>query len=147
RDESEKKVIKEFVEALSSVRFGLGAVSLDGGFGLNIVSVFSNESEAAKKFLTALRAGDGAASLRGLPEGNAIFATSARGDGTQNGLIASVMLREVMHNLLEANKVFSAVDRPVLMTVFNEIWQRLRGTRLGLYRTADASELGLFSIV
>jgi hypothetical protein len=33
------------------------------------------------------------------------------------------------------------------MNLFGEIWQRLQGSRLALYKTAHPGELGLFSLV
>jgi hypothetical protein len=121
---------------------------IDKGIGLSFLSVFPKEgNDAAKKFLTAFRGGAGASSLTGLPEGNVIAAQAARGDGSQNGRIARLFFRVLVQKVLESNRFFGTGDRGGLMTVFGEVWERLRGSRLALYKTKDAGELGLFSVV
>jgi hypothetical protein len=147
-DEKERESAKEFLEALGSVRFGLAGLRVEKGLGLSLLSVFPKEgNEAAKKFLTTFRGGDGASSLRSLPEGNVVALQAARGDGTKNAVMARVFFRALVQQLLEPGKFFGVGDRPALLNIFSEIWQRLRGSRLALYRTADASELGLFSAI
>lgn len=147
-DDKERASAKEFLEALGSVRFGLAGLRVEKGLGLSLLSVFPKEgNEAAKKFLTTIRGGDGASSLRGLPEGNVVAIQAARGDGTKNATVARVFFRTLVQQLLEPGKFFGVGDRPALLNIFGEIWQRLRGSRLALYRTADPSELGLFSAI
>src|SRR5205823_6222558 len=102
---------------------------------LSILSVFPKEgNDAAKKFLTAFGAGEGTSSLRGLPEGNVVAVQAARGDGTRNARVARLFFRVLVQKVLETNRVFSTGDRGGLLTVFAEVWQRLQGSRLGLYR-------------
>lgn len=146
--EDEKKAAKEFVDALGSVRFGIAGLRVDKGIGLSVLSVFPKEgNDAAKKFLNTFRGGDGASSLAGLPEGNVIAAQAARGDGSTNGPIARLFFRMLVTQLLEQQKFYGVHDRAGLLSLFGEIWQRLRGSRVALYRTADPGELGLFSVV
>jgi hypothetical protein len=76
-----------------------------------------------------------------------VAAVAARGDGTQNSTIARVFLRPLVEDLLVPQRILGASDRPALVSIFNEVWQRLRGSRVALYKTADASEVGLFSLV
>ena len=66
--DAEKQSAKELLEALGSVRFGLAAMRVERGLGLSFLSVFPKENETVKKFLSAIRGGDGASSLRGLPD-------------------------------------------------------------------------------
>ncbi len=147
-EEAERKVVQEFLRALGSVRFGLGAIRIDGGLGVNLVTVFPKDGgEAAKKFLTTLRAGDGASDLKGLPEGRVVAAQAARGDGTQNELLARVFFQFLLEGFLEANKVVSPADRPVFVGIFSEVWRHLRASRFAVYQTADEQKLGLFSLV
>jgi hypothetical protein len=53
----------------------------------------------------------------------------------------------LVQKVLESNRFFGTGDRGGLLTVFGEVWERLRGSRLALYKTKDAGELGLFSVV
>src|SRR5207249_2694797 len=87
-DEAERKAGEEFVKALGAVRFCLCGCRLDGGLGCNGLAVFRKDDPDAKKFLTTLRAGDEASSLKGLPSGPALAAWAAKGDGTKNAATA-----------------------------------------------------------
>jgi hypothetical protein len=146
-EEPERKAASELLDALASVRFALGAVRIDGGLGLNIVTAFPKDGKGkASKFLTDLRAGDRASTLRGLPVGNVIAAQAASGDGTRNMLIARVLFRFFLEHLLETTKVLHAADRPTFVGVFAEVWQRLQGSRFALYKTSNERKLGLLAI-
>ena len=146
-NDEEGKVAKEFVEALGSVRFGMAGIRLDRGLTVNVLSVFPKDGGKARKFLTALRAGDGVSSLTGLPVGNVVAAQAAKGDGSKNTLIARVFFRLLLRHVAETNKVLSSADRPTFVGVFTEVWRRLRGSRFALYKTSDEAKLGLFAAV
>ncbi len=146
KDDAERKTAREFVESLSAVRHVFGTCKLDGGFGCGCMCVFSKEgNEAAKKFLNALRGGDGSSSLTGLPEGNVVAATAARGDGSKNNNITRMLFDLLQRDLLETNHIFGSADRPAILAIFNEVWPRLQGSRFAIYKTADERKLGLFS--
>ena len=148
QEDEEKKAAKEFLEALGSVRFGMMAFRLDGGLGFSFLSVFPREgNEAARKFLSAVRGGDGPSSLTGLPEGHAVAVQASKGDGTKNRQIARMFFRIAVQRFLEPGNFFGEGHRSSLMNVFGEVWQRLQGSRLALYRMADPAELGAFSLV
>lgn len=146
-DDADRKAADDFLKAVAGMRFVVGGVRLDGGLGFNVLGVFNPEHDAAKKFLTQLRGGDGAASLHGLPMGNVIGLTAARGDGTQNNSIARLFLSVMLHNFLETRKFTAPTDRSTFIGVFTEIWQRLHGSRFALYKTSDELKYGLFSLV
>lgn len=146
KDEAEKKTVKELIESLATVRYVFAACKLDGGFGCSCVCVFPKEGQA-QKLLTALRGGDGGSSLEGLPEGNVVAATAARGDGTKNRHIARVLINLLHGTALVPSHIFGEADRPAILAVFDEIWPRLQGSRFALYKTADERRMGLFSAV
>lgn len=146
KDEAERKMAKELVQSLTTVRYVFATCKLDGGFGCSCVCVFPKEGPATK-FLTALRGGDGNSSLAGLPEGNVVAATAARGDGSKNRHIGRVLIDLLHNSALVSNRIFGEADRPAILAVFDEIWPRLRGSRFALYKTADERKLGLFSAV
>ncbi len=52
-----------------------------------------------------------------------------------------------MKQFLENRQITSATDRPAFVGVFDEVWQRLQASRVGIYLTRDESKSGLFSIV
>lgn len=145
-EEDEKKVAKGFVDALKAVRFGIASLRVDDGVGVSLMSVMHRDGhEAAKKFLGEF--GEGPSSLRGLAEGNIIAALATGGGKSQSNALARVLLRTMIQDLLIPNRVLGAADRPALLSIFTELWQRLRGGRIAVYKTADTGELGLFSAV
>ena len=149
RDESaEQKIVDQFVDSLAQLRYGLVALRIDNGLGLSFLASFSKDApESVRKFLATLGSGKGAASLKGLPEGNLLAVQALRGDGSKSGVIAKIVFDLLLKNFLETKEVLSAVDRPVVVGVLTEIWSRLEGSRAGLYLTADEHKLGLFSLV
>ncbi|HKB42085.1 MAG TPA: hypothetical protein VKD72_37005 [Gemmataceae bacterium] len=150
KDDAERQAGEDFVKALGAVRFCLCGCRIDGGLGCNCVAVFRKDDKDAKKFLTTLRAGAGASSLKGLPTGTALAAWAARGDGSKNVVTARVLFKFLLQgraDFLMASKFFSVADRPMFVGVFNEVWKRLRGSRMALYKTSDEQKLGLFSAV
>jgi hypothetical protein len=146
-EEDEKKVAKGFVEALKAVRFGMASLRLDEGVGVSFMSVMHKEGhESARKFLAEL-GGEGTASLRGLAEGHVLAAMATGGTASPNNALARVMMRSLLQDLLVPRRVVGAGDRPALLSTFLEMWQRVRGGRAALYKSADTNELGLFSAV
>jgi hypothetical protein len=145
--EEERKAGQEFAKALGGLRFCLCGCRLDGGCGANAIALFRKDDPDAKKFLNTLRGGDGASSLKGLPTGAAIAAWAAKGDGTKNAATARILLRFLLRDLLEKNGFYSQADRPMFASVFTEVWKRLRGSRMALYKTNNEQKFGLFSTV
>jgi hypothetical protein len=147
-EENERKVLAECVECLSGVRFALAGLRVDRGLGLSLLAVFpKNGDKTAHQLLTDLQGGPGAAELTGLPEGTVIAAQATRGDGSRNGLIAKLILRMLLNNVVQTKALFSAADQPNFLGVFTEVWKRLQGNRAALYRNADEERHGLFSLV
>src|SRR5262249_49384705 len=71
KDEADRKIAQEFIQSLAAVRHAFATCKLEGGFGCGCLYVFPKDAkDEVKKFLAALRGGDGASSLAGLPEGN-----------------------------------------------------------------------------
>ncbi|MBI1913595.1 MAG: hypothetical protein HYS12_02390 [Planctomycetes bacterium] len=146
-DDAERKAAQEFLKALAALRFCLCGCRLDGGCGANAVAVFRKDDPDAKKFLNTLRAGDEASSLKGLPTGAALAAWAAQGDGSKNAATARILLKFLFRDLLEKYGIYSEADRPMFAGVFTEVWTRLRGSRMALYKTSNEQKFGLFSAV
>ena len=145
--EAERQAATTVVKALAELRFVVGGIRLDGGLGLNVVSMFPKDGKASKKFLTTLRGGDGTATLEGLPAANAVAAWAARGDGSKNAVMARVVFQFLLTDFLEANRFTTATERTTFLGLFDEVWQRLRGSRFALCKTANERQQGLFSLV
>src|SRR5262249_9728758 len=146
KDDAERRTAREFLQSLGAVQHVLATCRLDDGLGCGCLCVFPKEgNETAKKFLTALRAGDEPSSLKGLPGGDLVAATAARGDGSKNHHTARVLSDLPQRNILEMYRIFGEHDRHGVLAVFNELWPHLQGSRFALYKTADERKLGLFS--
>jgi hypothetical protein len=141
------KVAEELLDSLRTLRFALGGVRIDGGLGINLLAVFpKGEKGPARKFLSDLAGRPGVAGLDALPDGPAVFAQAGRGDGARNALVARLVVNFLLRDLVETNRIISAADRPTFAGVFTEVWKRLKGRRLAVYRNADEQKQGLFSV-
>jgi hypothetical protein len=146
-EDAADKVAQELLDSLRTLRFALGGVRIDGGLGINLLAVFpKGEKSPARKFLSDLAGGPGAAGLAGLPDGPAVFAQAGRGDGARNAVVARLIVNFLLRDFLETNRIISAADRPTFAGVFTEVWKRLKGRRLAVYRNADEQKQGLFSV-
>lgn len=147
KQDEETQAARGFVQAIRSLRYGIAGVHLDKGVAVNLAGLLAKDTdESVRKFLGTW-AGEGASSLRGLPEGKVVTAFGGRVDGSKSVALARVFFRELSADFLEKGKWLSPADRPGVQSVFAEIWQRLRGGRLALYKTADEQKQGLFSLV
>ncbi len=145
-DPAERKVVDDLFASLEHLRFGLAAFRIDGGLGLNLVTVFSDKGPV-RKFLDSLGEGQGASSLRGLPPGHVVAAQASGGDGSKNAVITKVFFEFLLRDFIDTRQVLAAVDRPVLVGLFSEIWNRLQGSRAALYQNPAGSKLGVFSLL
>jgi hypothetical protein len=146
-DVQEQKIVRQLIDSLADPPYGIAAFRLDGGLSVNFVAVFGKENKIARVFLAGLGSTTAGSSLRGLPEGRVIAAQATVGDGGKNAPLARTLFQFVLKAALESKEVFSATDRPSFVGVFNEVWQRLKGSRAAVYLTSDESRLGLFSLV
>ncbi len=147
KEDAADKVAEELLDSLRALRFALAGVRIDGGLGVNLLAVFpEGEKSPARKFLRDLAGGTGAAGLDGLPDGPAVFAQAGRGDGARTALVARLVVNFLLRDFLETNRLISAADRPTFAGVFAEVWKRLKGRRVAVYRNADERAQGLFSV-
>jgi len=146
-DAREKESVGQFIKTMESLRFALAGVRVGEGLGISFLTVFSQEkNEAVGPFLAGLKA-QGDADLRGLPEGRVVAAQAFAGDGTKNAVFARAIVNYVLQNFLENKQITSAADRPTFLGVFDDVWQRLHGSRMAAYLSSDESKLGLFSLI
>jgi hypothetical protein len=146
-EKEEQEAIRQFAKALARLRYWVGGVRFDGGLGINFLAVFpKNAVGAARKFLTALAGGAGPARLTGLPRGRVIAAEASRGHGARTAVLAKVFFNFLLRNTVETRHILSAADRPNFVSVFTEVWRRLRGSRVAVYQTDNEPRLGLFTL-
>lgn len=163
-DPQDRKTIEQFLKSLGHLKFVLAGGRLEQGVGLNVLLSLDDKVAEVKEFLGALRS-EGAAHLRGLPKGRLVatqaFALGGRGssaetstgvpDGKQprplQAVLARVLAEEFFKNVLEMQKLTSPADRPTFLGVFTEVWERLHGSRIGVYLTSDESRFGLFNAI
>jgi hypothetical protein len=147
-DAEERKNLQEFISGLESVRSFFVALRVGGGLGFSFLADFpKDQARGGNAFLAALASGTGGSDLRGLPEGNLLVAQGIRGDGAKGALVARALLDFFLKHVFETQQVLSAADRPMFAGVFQEVWQRLQGSRWGLYQSSDESRFGLFTLV
>ncbi len=142
-----KEQIDEFLKALAALRFGLLGCKVEDGLRFQLAAVFDPASKDAKKFLQVLQGGKGAADLTGLAEGQVLVAQSAKGDGSQNSFLARLMANFILANATNGGLTLSVADVPLYTGVMSEVWNRLQGERLALYRNEDVVKHGLFNMV
>jgi hypothetical protein len=145
-DPQEKQSIAQFTNSLVNLRFALAGVRVGDGLGINFLTSFPKENEAVKGFLDSLRT-PGAADLKGLPRARAVAAQAYAGEGARSAIFARAFFNFLLKNFLETKQITSATDRPTFVGVFNEVWHRLQGGRIGVYLTRDEAKLGLFSLI
>jgi len=91
-EKEEQAVIREFIQTLALVRFGVAAVRIDDGLGISLLNVFPRKgNEAARKFLASLGSGSGGSRLTALPQGRIVAAQATRADGAKTAVIAKVL--------------------------------------------------------
>jgi hypothetical protein len=142
----DKKVVQQLVRSLDDFKFFLGAARLDKGVGLQVLAAFDEQGAAAKDFLGSLRP-EQPAHFEGLPQERRVAAYARAGTNARTKLLGRALADFFLRELLQANRLTSEADRPTMLGVLNEVWRRVRGSRVGLYLTSDEARLGLFSVV
>lgn len=145
------EVRRQLFETLASLQHLFVTVNIDEGLHLRFLTTFSREMpEAAKQFLARLEGRPGASGLTGLPDGPAVAAQAAHGDGAQSAFV----LKLLFHYLLQGDQRVpfwaSHLDpsqRLTVVGVVTEVWKQLQGHRAAIYRNADPARQGLFSVV
>ena len=136
--------MKLMIESLPTLKFGLAQIRVEDGLNLRVTASFE-DNDKAKKLLKALGSASPASNLNGLPEGDVLFAQSAKGDGTQTASLIRTLLHFAFNYNDATHDLISSTDRPMYLGVFAEIWKHLRGARMALYQNPDPNK-GLFSM-
>lgn len=144
-----KEMLELMVDSLPALQNVLLAVAIDdAGLEFNALAIFRpDDHPSAKKLLELLRSGEQSSSLSALPNRRLIAAQAVRSDGSRNRALVRAMLNGVIDIWIEEKKLTELIDRPQFVGLFDEVWGRLKGSQMALYRNDDPATEGLFSIV
>jgi hypothetical protein len=147
-DAAEKDMGEKIVKSMEGIRFGLFGLRLEEErAALTLVSAWDKDNKAVAEVLGLLRYSDSPTDLRGLPAGNLIFAETAKGNGVANAMLARVLFKAALQDLLQTEQITTAAERLLVVGVFNEIWYNLLGNRTGLYQIPEDKKQGKIAIV
>ena len=88
-----------------------------------------------------------ATDVKGLPAGNVLYAEAAKGNGVANAMLARVLFKATLQQLLGTAEITTPAERPQVVGIFNEIWYNLLGNKTALYQNADAKKQGKVTMV
>jgi len=146
------QVRRQLFETLASLQHLFLTVRIEDGLHLGALTTFSKDMpEAAKQFLTGLAGRPGASSLAGLPDGPAVAAQAAHGDGAQSILVLKLLFNYVLQGTSERIPFWAThldpSQRLTVVGVVTEVWKQLQGHRAAIYRNAEPAKQGLFTAV
>jgi hypothetical protein len=145
-DAEEAKAARTLIAALVEARFVTAGVRLDGGLGMHFLAMLPTNGTGAK-LLDQVRHRGPASTLAGLPDGRVVGAQAHAGRGRDTARFARVLFNFLLRGAMQGRPLISVADRATFAGVFEDIWQRLNGSRMAVYLTPDESRLGLFSAV
>jgi hypothetical protein len=120
------------LEALETIQFAVAAVRLDGGIGINLTAVLSQDA-AAEKFLKSLGGLErrGVSDLIGLPKTDVLAAYAVKGDATLNVDVARGLIEVLLMAAVSGGKsLFNQSP-----DASNPVARQIRGNRAALYYT------------
>jgi hypothetical protein len=148
-DDPDEETWERLEQAGKEIRFGLAAINLDGGVSLRTKTFFEDTPDSvAAKLIEEARGGGEASSLAGLPEERVLIASAVSGDGEQNVAIARTVLRLIVSAVSPREEVLTGEEKLEFREAFDNLWRRLDGIRIGLYRNeGDEGDGGALSLV
>lgn len=131
---SDEKVLEGLRGLVEFTKFGLLTFQLDDGLRVRLTNVFDKERPAAvADFLTTLAAGPGTSDLVGLPKRQPLFATAAKGEGTDNVSIARGVTRLALLKVDQGGINIPADKLKPISQAFSTVWSQLNGSRVAVY--------------
>ena len=143
------EMLELIADSLPAVQNALVGASIDEA-GLEFAGLIifrPDDHPSAGRLLELLRGGDEASSLAGLPKGNLIASQAVSSDGSENRALVRSLLDVFTDAWVKEQKLIAVTERPQFVGLFDEIWQRLKGSRMAVYRNENPATEGLFSIV
>ena len=145
-DPEGQAVARSLVRIVEGARYAVAGVRVDDGIAVSLTA-FLRDDPQVTEFLRTLRGGPEPSSLAGLPEGRPVVAMAARGEGTQNAVIARSMIKMALIAAWDVRAQFSNDERSKLITGFGRTWRQLNGSRLAAYRTESPDQTGLMCLL
>lgn len=145
-DPEGQQVARTLLRAVEGARYALAGVRVDDGIAVSL-TVFLSDDPEVTEFLRTLRGGLEPSTLAGLPEGRPILAMAARGEGTQNVVIARSLMKLALATAGDVRSQFSDDERAELIAGFGRTWRQLNGSRLAVYRTDDPQQHGFMCLL
>ncbi|MCA9224958.1 MAG: hypothetical protein KDA47_05075, partial [Planctomycetales bacterium] len=143
----ELTALQDLKAVLAETDYAAVGVGLEDGLSIDAILQF--DGERSRELLSRLRS-DGAAraSLNGLPRGPAMIAQATGRGGEESSAMARVLLHSTLaQSPLGPSPLLAARYRPLVVSLFGELWQRVQGSRMAVYENADPERLGLCSVV
>lgn len=144
-----REMVQLLVDSLPAVQNVVFGAAIDRkGFEFQSLVMFrTGEHPPAQKLLALLKGGEQASSLDGLPNHNLIAAQAVKSDGSQNRALIRAMMDSFFMLWINENKLIAVADRPHFVGLFDEVWQRLKGSQVAFYGNDNPAEEGLFSVL
>lgn len=139
--------LQDLKAVLAETDYAAVGVRLEDGLGIHVLLQF--DGERSRELLGRLRS-DGAAraSLAGLPRGPAMIAQATGRGGEESSAMARVLVHATLaQSPLGPSPLLAARYRPLVVSLFGELWQRVQGSRMAVYENADPERLGLCSVI
>ena len=147
-DAAEKDMAEKIVKSMAGVRFGLAGLGLEEArVSLTLYSAWDKENKYVQEILGLLRSSESPTDWRGLPEGDVIHAEAATGNGVANAMLARVLFKASMQELLATQDITTNAERPLIVGIFNEVWYNLFSNRMALYQNPDEKRHGKLALV
>lgn len=150
-DAADLPAAKDLLATVEETRFIVAGMKLGkDGIDFDVIITFLQTDEGtATKFLSVLRGGPGATDLNSLPPvAHPLLVYAAKGDGVRNLTIARMLLRLVLRQTPGVEQVIPAAERQKLIEAFDEMYQRLKGSRAVLYATGQQDEkVGVLAVI
>jgi hypothetical protein len=144
-----REMLQMIADSLPAMQNALFGAAIDEkGLELGSLVIFRpDDHPAARKLLELLKGGNEASTLAALPRHDLVASQAVRSDGSQNRAMVRSLMEFSIDFWVDKQKFIAVTERPQFVGLFDEVWQRLQGSQVAVYKNRDPAALGLFSIV
>ena len=135
KNEDSDGFVKRMWSASSTFDFAAAGLEFDDGLGAQLTAYFDDENDKQlQELIKLVRGGEASSNLDCLPDQPFVAALAAKGTGNQNAAAAKSILKLLVNRISPDEEILSQKDKTVFYDSFTDIWKRLNGTRMGVYR-------------
>jgi hypothetical protein len=145
-DAKEKEFAEQLAAGVKEVQNVVLGFRLRDGIDGHLLVTVPKEGKAAK-LLGSVRSKNKPSNLRGLPDGNLLFAQASAGKAEHQTMLTKALFNIFLEDLLINQRIIDQVDRLTYLGVFQEVTRHLQGNRLAVYQNLDEKKHGLFCAV